>query len=134
QLPRKEQLHETDSTAPDRNRSRSTEPGDCHGAFVRAEPGLSANAQGRSGGRLPRREGGRPVSLAGGRQFSGNGEVGGGGEQSHVRLPGKDSLPRAGEGTAGAALQLSEIHGAVPQGRSAFLHEERRLAEPERGV
>src|ERR1700675_3750652 len=59
---------------------------------------------------------------------------GGGGEQGHVWVSRQDSVPRPGEGAPGAALQLSQIHGAVPQGRVPVLHQERWVAESKCGL
>src|SRR5690242_17864983 len=65
---------------------------------------LSPDAERQPGRRLSRCEGGRSVSLAGRRQVGGDREVGGGGEQGHVRISRQDCVPRAGEGTAGAVV------------------------------
>src|ERR1700675_3449838 len=60
--------------------------------------------------------------------------MGGGAEQSHVRLSESDSLSRPIAGALAAASQLRKIQRACAPRRSFLLFQERRAAESERLV
>src|SRR6476661_8314534 len=66
------------------------------------------------------------------RDFSRDESVGRRSEPRHLRLSRQDSVSRKTKSAPDPALQLPEDLGAVSSWRNLLLHEERRLAKPER--
>src|SRR6187549_691300 len=85
---------------------------------------LSGDTHGRAGRHVSRYAGGRSVSMARGRQLAGNGEMGRGTERGDVRVSREDSVSRTAEDTSRAAVQLSQVLGAVAETRSVLLLQE----------
>src|SRR5262245_55902574 len=95
---------------------------------------ISQYQKSRSRRHLSRDRSRRSIPMARRRQLRGDRQVGRGGEQSDLRVPGKDPVPREDQGAVGTTLQLPEDQRAVPQRRPLFLLQERRAAEPERAL
>src|SRR5690349_9253341 len=85
---------------------------------------ISGNAQGGARGRLPRHEGGRPISMVGGRLCTGNQGLGGSTKQGHVCVSGKYSAARPDQGAAYRFMELRALRRALQGSRPVFLYEE----------
>src|SRR5205814_6406402 len=112
-----------------RRRARRRVPAGCS-----AEARIPEGEEGRSDGHVFRRESRRPLPLARRRELAGDGALGRGGEPAHLRLPGKNPLPAGRQGARRTALQLSQIHRALPPTRILLLLQERPAAKPERAL